>query len=57
MEQAIKLNELPTIFRTRATGLIVGADKYLIEEVRGFRKRYYEVYIWHQGKLREYDLK
>ncbi|QEM13616.1 sulfite exporter TauE/SafE family protein [Mucilaginibacter rubeus] len=57
VEHAITLNELPPVFRPKVTALIEGADKYLIEEVNGFRKHYYEVYTWRQGKLSKYDVK
>jgi uncharacterized membrane protein YfcA len=57
IEQKIGLSELPVNIRSRVVSYIKNTDTYLIEEVFGFRKHYYEVYLWKNGKLSKHDIK
>ncbi|MBE7178123.1 MAG: sulfite exporter TauE/SafE family protein [Mucilaginibacter polytrichastri] len=55
-EYKTTLNELPEDYRQRAADLIAGHKKYMIEEVFGYRKHYYEVYVYTTDGLKKYDL-
>ncbi|MDB5063243.1 MAG: hypothetical protein JWP67_3086 [Mucilaginibacter sp.] len=57
IEQKIALSAIPANIHSRIVPYIKNADTYLIEEVFGFRKHYYEVYLWKNGKLSKHDIK
>ncbi|TDE13245.1 MULTISPECIES: sulfite exporter TauE/SafE family protein [Dyadobacter] len=55
-ENKIGMNELPIEKQIIARKLIRGADKFILEEVFGISKHYYEVYIIRKGKLEKFDI-
>ncbi|SDP73205.1 hypothetical protein SAMN05428975_2386 [Mucilaginibacter sp. OK268] len=57
IERKLQLSELPANLHPKITPLIQNSTNYLIEEVFGFRKHYYELYTWRDGKVKKYDFK
>lgn len=56
MERVIQLADLPKADQERVNRMVIGADRVLLEEVYSYRKHYYEVYIYKNGKLNKYNL-
>jgi uncharacterized membrane protein YfcA len=56
MEYPVEREDLPADKRMRADELSQDADKVLFEEVYGFNKHYYEMYVYKEGKLSKYDI-
>lgn len=56
IEYPVELKDLPAGKRVLAEQLAKSADKVLFEEVYGFNKHYYEVYVYKEGELSKYDI-
>lgn len=55
-ENKISINELPAEKQVTAKKLTNGSDKFILEEVYGINKHYYEVYVFRKGKLEKFDI-
>ena len=56
IEYGIKLSDLSKDKQLAVERMTAGADRYLLEEVYGVNKHYYEIYIYKAGKLSKYDI-
>ncbi|MDB5273564.1 MAG: hypothetical protein JWO58_1931 [Chitinophagaceae bacterium] len=56
IEYGIKLADLPNDKQQAVLKMTAGSDHYILEEVYGVNKHYYEVYIYKGGKLSKYDI-
>ncbi len=56
VEHDIKMEDLPVDKQIQVIQLSQSADNVLLEEVYGFNKHYYEVYVYKAGKLSKYDI-
>ncbi|WP_430391965.1 sulfite exporter TauE/SafE family protein [Dyella sp. 20L07] len=55
-EQVIDWEQLPADRQRIAAPLIEAADRVVVEEVRTFRQRSYELYVYRNGQLSKYKL-
>ncbi|MBE7179050.1 MAG: sulfite exporter TauE/SafE family protein [Mucilaginibacter polytrichastri] len=56
-EHKITMQELPASLRPKAKVLIGRQKRYMLEEVYGVDKHYYELYVFTASGLKKYDLK
>ena len=56
IERVVSLERLPTDIADRIHPLIESADDYVIDEVYGWSKHYYEVYLDEKGKIVKYEI-
>jgi hypothetical protein len=56
IEYSIELNDLTEKQQVFVRSVSKNADKVLLEEVYGFNKHFYEVYVYKNGKLTKYDI-
>lgn len=57
VERTIPFVELPPKFQPTAKALIGNSERFLLEEVFGRNKHYYELYVFTSAGLKKYDLK
>ena len=55
-EHSIAFNELALDKQNQVAELIKGADRYVLEEVFGFNKHTYEVYVYRGRELQKFDI-
>ena len=55
-EHTISFTDLPPDKRAQVKPLVKGSDRYVLEEVFGFDKHVYEVYVYRSGKLQKFDV-
>ncbi|BAV05495.1 hypothetical protein SAMN05421788_10554 [Filimonas lacunae] len=56
LERKVSFNEVPVAVQELVTLLTQGSKRYMIEEVFGFRKHYYELYVIEDKKVVKYDI-
>lgn len=55
-ESPVSLNDLPVEKQVIVRELSKGVDKFILEEVFGIDKHYYEVYVFRKDKLEKFDI-
>lgn len=55
-ERKINFIDMPLSTRQKALQLAQDADHVMLEEVYGFGKHYFEVYVYNNGKLTKHDI-
>jgi uncharacterized protein len=56
IERVISIDSLPTSVAAQVQKLVSQTDQHVIEEVYGWQKHYYEVYLNKKGKVLKYEV-